>query len=261
MADWEKVVTAYDTVDKAKAALNVLKTSGIDTSNVSLLDRSVLGSTTDYAHAGLWRRLFGENVWDHEAAVYGDTLKKGGALLAVRVPQDQVAKVMSILDVHKPLDVHETAAKIGAEVPIQAKALVTAPVAAAAAAAGNQEVLRLAEEQLNVGKRMFETGTTRIRRFVTERPVEAEVKLHEEHAEVVRRAISDPDYIADIDWTDKEYSVTETAEEAVVSKSARVVEEVAIRKEGTDRVETVRDTVRRQQVEVEKTDPTKKRAS
>ena len=42
MADWEKVVTAYDTVDKAKVALNVLKTSGIDTSNVSLLDRSVL---------------------------------------------------------------------------------------------------------------------------------------------------------------------------------------------------------------------------
>lgn len=259
MADWEKVVTAYDTVDKAKAALNVLKTSGIDTSNVSLLDRSVLGTTTDYTHVGLWRRLFGENVWDHEAAVYGETLKKGGALLAVRVPKDQVAKVMSILDVHKPLDVHETAAKMGAEVPIQAKALVTAPVAAAAAA-GSEEVLRLAEEQLNVGKRMFETGTTRIRRFVTERPVEAQVKLHEEHADVVRRAISDPNYIADIDWSDKEYSVTETAEEAVVSKSARVVEEVAIRREGTDRVETVRDTVRRQQVEVEKVDPTKKRA-
>ena len=50
MADWEKVVTAYDTVDKAKAALNVLKTSGIDTSNVSLLDRSALGETSDYAH-------------------------------------------------------------------------------------------------------------------------------------------------------------------------------------------------------------------
>jgi uncharacterized protein (TIGR02271 family) len=251
MANWEKVVTAYDTIDKAKAALNVLKSSGIDASNVSLLDRSALGSTTDYAHPGLWRRLFGENVWDHEAAVYGETLKKGGALLAVRVPQEQVAKVMSILDVHKPLDVHEVAKKIGAEVPVQAKALVTPPVAAAAAA-GNEEVLRLAEEQLNVGKRMFETGTTRIRRFVTERPVEAEVKLHEEHAEVLRRAISDSSYTADIDWSDKEYSVTETAEEAVVSKSARVVEEVAIRKEGTDRVETVHDTVRRQQVEVDR---------
>jgi len=261
MADWEKVVTAYDTVDKAKAALNVLKTSGIDTSNASLLDRSTLGSTSDFTNVGLWRRLFGENVWDHEATVYGDTLRKGGALLAVRVPKEQVAKVMSILDVHKPLDVHETAARIGAEVPIEAKALVTPPVADPAAAADNDEVLRLAEEQVNVGKRMFETGTTRIRRFVTERPVEAQVNLHEEHGKVVRRAIMDPNYTADIDWSDQEYTVTETAEEAVVSKTARVVEEVAIGKEGTDRVETVRDTVRRQQVEVEKTDATKKRAS
>jgi stress response protein YsnF len=50
-----------------------------------------------------------------------------------------------------------------------------------------KEVLRLAEEQMNVGKRTFETGATRIRRFVTERPVEEQVNLHEEHAKVVRR--------------------------------------------------------------------------
>ena len=38
----------------------------------------------------------------------------------------------------------------------------------------------------------------------------------------------------------------------MVSKSARVVEEVDIRKVGSERVETVRDTIRRQQVEVER---------
>jgi stress response protein YsnF len=55
-------------------------------------------------------------------------------------------------------------------------------------------------------------------------------------------------------WSDKAYEMTETAEQALVSKSARVVEEVTLRKTGTDRVETVKDTVRRQQVEVEKVD-------
>jgi uncharacterized protein (TIGR02271 family) len=140
---------------------------------------------------------------------------------------------------------------------VQAKALVTPPIAKADAK--DPETMRLAEEQLNVGKRMFETGTTRIRRFVTERPVEAQVSLHEEHAEVVRKAITDPNYVADIDWSDKAYEMTETAEEAVVSKTAHVVEEVSLRKTGTDRVETVRDTVRRQQVEVEKTDAGKTR--
>jgi stress response protein YsnF len=91
--------------------------------------------------------------------------------------------------------------------------------------------------------------------------VEAQVNLHEEHAKVVRRAVTDPNYIADIDWSDKEYSVTETAEQAVVSKTARVVEEVAVGKEGSERTETVRDTVRRQQVEVEKVDPKQKKQS
>lgn len=76
--------------------------------------------------------------------------------------------------------------------------------------------------------------------------------MHEEHAEVVRRAVSDPSYIKDIDWSDQTVEVTETAEQAVVSKSARIAEEVVVGKAGSDRVETVRDTVRRQQVEVEK---------
>lgn len=271
MANWEKVVSVYDTTDKAKAALSVLKRSGIDTTNVSLLDRNSLEGI-DQGHVGLWRRLFGENVWEHEAAVYGDTLKRGGAILAVRGPKEDVAKIMSILDAHKPVDVHEAAEKIGTPVPAQAKALVTPPPSAAtqtpASSASTQrtgmardtrepaknqeEVMRLAEEQLNVGKRMFETGTTRIRRFVTERPVEAKVNLHEEHAQVVRKAITDPNYISDIDWSDKEYTVTETAERPVVDKKARVVEEVAVRKEGADRVETIHDTVRRQQIEVER---------
>jgi len=260
MAEWEKVVSVYDTADKAKSALNVLKSSGIDTSDVSILDRNTLGTGIDHQHIGLWRRLFGENVWEHEAAVYGDTLRRGGAVLAVRGPKDRVAKIMSILDAHNPVDIHEHAERIGTDVPVEAKALVTAP-GATKTGASKDEVLRLAEEQINVGKRMFETGTTRIRRFVTERPVEQQINLHEEHAKVVRRAISDPNYIADVDWSDQEYTVTETAERPVVSKTARVVEEVALGREGSDRTETVRDTVRRQQAEIEKLDPQKKKAA
>jgi uncharacterized protein (TIGR02271 family) len=113
-------------------------------------------------------------------------------------------------------------------------------------------VISLAEEQLNVGKRLVQEGTTRIRRFVTERPVEAQVTLHEEHAQVIRRVISDPDYVKNIGWTDKTVEVTETVEEADVTKSAHIAEEVVIRKEGADYVKTLRDKVRRQQVEVER---------
>jgi hypothetical protein len=45
--------------------------------------------------------------------------------------------------------------------------------------------------------------------------------------------------------------VKEFAEEPVVSKQARVVEEVRIRKDATERTETVRDSVRRTEVNVE----------
>ena len=87
---------------------------------------------------------------------------------------------------------------------------------------------------------------------MTEKEVAANVTLHEEHAEVLRRAIADKAYVGDIDWADQEIEVVETAEHAVAKKTARIVEEVALRKVGTDHVETIHDKIRRQQVEIER---------
>ena len=52
-------------------------------------------------------------------------------------------------------------------------------------------------------------------------------------------------------FSEKSIELTAMAEEAVVSKSARVYEEVGLHKEAAERVETVRDTVRKEEVEVE----------
>ncbi|HZI55591.1 MAG TPA: YsnF/AvaK domain-containing protein, partial [Verrucomicrobiae bacterium] len=114
-----------------------------------------------------------------------------------------------------------------------------------------EEVLQLAEEHLDVAKRQVETGKARIRRFVIEEPVESRVTLHEEHAAMLRRPVTNGGTIKDVDWTDKTIEITETAERAVISKIARIVEEVVVRRQGSDHVETVRDKVRRQQVEIE----------
>src|SRR5208337_2640013 len=105
------------------------------------------------------------------------------------------------------------------------------------------------------GKEMAEAGRTRVRRFVTVKDVAADVTLHEEHAEVLRKAISDPKYVGEIDWADDEIEVVETAEHAVATKTARIVEEVGLRKIGSDHVETIRDKLRRQQVEIERVGP------
>ncbi len=62
---------------------------------------------------------------------------------------------------------------------------------------------------------------------------------------------------ADLDQMhDQVIDLTEKREEAVVGKQARVVEEVVVSKEQSSHTETVRDTVKSTDVDVEKTDGT-----
>ena len=117
---------------------------------------------------------------------------------------------------------------------------------------GNEETLQLSEEQIQVGKRLVNRGTTCIRRFVVETPVEENVTLHSERVSVERRPVTGDARVTDADFTDKTIEVTERDEEAVVGKTARVKEEVVVRKDAADRVETVHDTVRREDVEIVK---------
>jgi uncharacterized protein (TIGR02271 family) len=161
---------------------------------------------------------------------------------------------MGILNQHNVIDVKSRAIEAGwlpKETVMETKA-IPAPAKPVTTDIGKGEVLRLAEEQLEVGKRLITEGTTRIRRFVVQKPVEAQVTLHEEHVEIVRRAVADPAFVKDIDWTDRTIEIIETIEQPVVSKSTHIAEEVVIGKKGSDRVETVKDTVRRQQVEIER---------
>ena len=108
------------------------------------------------------------------------------------------------------------------------------------------------EERLRVGKRMVERGGVRVRWFVTETPVEEDVTLRDETIHVDRRPVDRAARDADFDaFEERTIEMTETDEEAVVSKEARVVEEVVIGKDVEERRETVRDTARRTNVEVE----------
>ncbi len=247
---YEKIVAVYDKAGKAKDAARALESSGFSAGDISLLNRDSL-TDAEMREEGLWRRLFGRTVADHESTAYTRAVQGGGAVLTLRVLDSDVGRAMRILDVHNPVDVNDRVSTATSVPVTPVKTTVTQPVETYKVT-GREEVLRLAEEQLDVGKRQVETGKARIRRFVIEKPVETKVTLHEEHTELLRRNVTDPTALRDVDWSDKTIEVTETAEQAVVTKSARVAEEVVIRKEGTDRVETVRDTVRRQQVEIER---------
>jgi uncharacterized protein (TIGR02271 family) len=118
--------------------------------------------------------------------------------------------------------------------------------------ASGEERIPIIEERLRVGKREVGHGRVRIRSYVVETPVQEQVTLHEERVNVERRPVDRPLTGADEAlFRERVIEATETAEEAVVAKEARVVEEVALRKTAEERTETVRDTVRRTEVEVE----------
>jgi uncharacterized protein (TIGR02271 family) len=268
---YETVVAVFDTRAHAEAAVKALKAGGFANADISIFDEDRLASgqkavAAGAKEAGLWQRLFGDDVYEHEAAVYHQTVKHGGVVVSARVMDNEVAHAIAILDLHRPVDVHDRAVTSGiakaAHVEAVEKKIDAVPLAAAQQVAvspklaeAHDGILRLAEEQLEVGKRAVETGRTRVRRFVTEREASADVTLHDEHGEVLRQAITDPKYIGEIDWADGEIEVIETAEHALANKTARIVEEVSLKKVGTDRVETVKDKIRRQQVEVQRVGP------
>jgi uncharacterized protein (TIGR02271 family) len=121
--------------------------------------------------------------------------------------------------------------------------------------AAGEAVVPVVEEQLQVGKRKVEKGGVKVKTRVTETPVEADVNLHEEHVKVKRRAVDRPATDADVAaFQEGTIELKETAEEAVVSKKARVIEEVVLSKEGRERTHTVRDKVRKTDVDVQETD-------
>jgi stress response protein YsnF len=111
------------------------------------------------------------------------------------------------------------------------------------------------EENLEVGKREVERGGVRVRSRIVERPVEESVRLREEHINIERNTVDRPvsgDELSN--FQERDIELTERSEVPVVNKEARVVEEIRVTKDVDQREETVRDTVRSTDVDIENID-------
>lgn len=114
-------------------------------------------------------------------------------------------------------------------------------------------VLPVIREELEVGKRAVDLGTVRVVSRTETRPVEEQVQLREERADIERRSIDRPATEADLKaFEGGAIEIHETAEQAVVSKKARVVEEVVVGTDASLRTETITDQLRNTVVEVDK---------
>ena len=182
-------------------------------------------------------------------------MRRGGFLLTADVDEDEVDEAVRALeDGHgKSVDIEERASQWRSEG-------WTPPVAGAAALAGDRNAsvetktggevhIPVVEEQLAVGKREVERGGVRVRSYVTEQPVHEQIRLREERVKVERHPVDRP--AGDAAFREQALEVRASAEEAVVQKTARVVEEVLVGKEVTQRQENVADTLRHTEVQVE----------
>ena len=118
-----------------------------------------------------------------------------------------------------------------------------------------EEVIPLAEEHLQVGKEQVRR-TRRLRTYVVETPVEETVNLREERTVIDRRAATGNKTVPTGAFEEREVVVEELVEKPVVSKTAELTGEVVVSRETGERTETVRDTVRRTEVEEEGTNAT-----
>lgn len=266
----ETIVAMYDTAAHAEAAIRDLKAADVPSNAISSHAQGATAVGTTSAaptrEPGFWASLFGGESTD--SAVYDRSVASGSTVVTVKVPEQHKSRVVEILERHSPIDFDERAASYGATqttTTTTAAAPVLAPVAKAplpkvaasqataipAATVTGDDTIKVMEERLVVGKRAVNTGGARVRSYVVETPVEEQVTLHSETLRVERRPVTDGRLVTDADFREQSVEMRSTSEEVVVGKEARVVEEISLRKEATDRVEMVHDTVRSTKVDVE----------
>lgn len=117
-----------------------------------------------------------------------------------------------------------------------------------------EATLRLAEEQLRVGKREVEAGGVRLRKVVRTETVNQPVELRREEI-VIERVPADQARggARGASFEEQEVYIPLRREEAVVEKETRLREEVRARKESQTDTQNVSGQVRKEDVEVERT--------
>jgi len=274
----EHIVAVFDSEGAAEAAVRDLEQAGISTSAIRRYRPSAMSAgnensggispTTGHSGTGgFWSWLLGEEPGAEttrslslDEQAYEQHAQAGKAVVSVMVEDDaKIHQAVTLITAHHPIEMEEQTEELNAKSspetgsPHTGLAGSTAESSGVAAQAepssGTEEVIPLAEENLEIGKRTVDRGTTRVRRYVVERPVERDVTLHGQRVTIERRRpveTSVPGHA----FEERTVEVRESEEVPVVEKTARVVEEVAIRKEETERTEKVHDTVRREEVEV-----------
>jgi uncharacterized protein (TIGR02271 family) len=222
-----------------------------------------VGAAAGAVTGGITASLIDTGVDEERAGYYAEGIRRGGALLTIEVEDNWADRAADIMNSYGPVDLDTRAAEWHASgwqgYDEQAASYTPSDIEQEHSRyrttnGQSEEKLEVVEEELQVGKREVERGGVRVHTYVTEKPVQEQVTLREERVSVERHPVNRAATDADFTTGEASFEMTERAEEPVVTKQARVVEEVVVRKDVEERTETISDTVRRKDVEVEQAD-------
>ncbi len=271
------LVGIFDDYTAAQRAVQQLSQAGIKQGDISIARNDEGRGYTTYGGANstdyttgtsigdkisnFFDGIFGTDINDDERGVYAEAVRRGSTVVIVNSDDKTLDRAAEFLNNAGAIDVdrrHAQYQSSGYKQFDQKAPLYNEEQTRTESqnyAKQGEVALPVIEEQINVGKRVVQRGGVRVHTRVTERPVEGNVNLHEENVTVERhnvdRAATDADYAA---IKEGDFTVTTKAEVPVVSKEARVVEEVVVGKNVTEHQETVNDSVKRTDVDVEETD-------
>ncbi|WP_242098182.1 DUF2382 domain-containing protein [Sphingomonas sp. CROZ-RG-20F-R02-07] len=264
------ITALFDNRADAEAAKERLKAARVDVDHIHIHDKTSPGYNASgystHQERGMWDSIKHAFLPDEDRHTYEEGVRRGGVLLTADVEDARVDEAVKVLEDANSVDIDDRSSEwrsSGWDYP-----------AAGAGAAGlgalggektletdrsrgvgaeREEVVPIIEEQLVVGKRDVDRGGVRVRSYVTETPVHEQIRLRNEQVHVERRAVNQPLSAAEGDaFRERTIDMTATGEEAVVGKTARVVEEVVVSKTAEEHVEEIEDTVRRTDVEIDR---------
>jgi len=267
----QTVIALFDNSSEAQEAVEKLTDRGFSRENIDISANTTRnvesGNYKQDNESGIgrfFRSLFGDD--DNEANKYTNVAERSGSVVTVHAMSAEDAKrAADILDSSGAIDVNEKAAEYG----YTTGDYTTGGYATGDYTTGNvtnndltdlksgkdSASIPIVEENVEVGKREVETGGVRLKSRIVEKPVEESLRLREEHVRVERTPVDRKATDSDLEnFQEREIEIVEHAEVPVVNKEARVVEEVNLNKEVEHRDETVKETVRKTEVDVENLD-------
>jgi uncharacterized protein (TIGR02271 family) len=256
----------------AEEATRELAAAGIAQDAIRMVpgneSENLAAADADTDRRGFWEALGDFISPDDDREVYAEGLRRGGYLVTVNATsEDQHSRALDILDDEGTIDVDEWSeswradgwspstkaydASATSARASQASSYSEDAFAAERAARTGEDVIPVVEERLNIGKRDINNGSVRVRSYTVETPVSETVNLRDENVSIERRAVDRPVADAEAAFRDKTIEAEEYREEAVVSKTAKVTEEVVLKKSESERTEQIDDSVRHTEVDVE----------